>query len=192
MDEPQAIAHLKQANLAGLEYIVQHYQVKAIHTAYLITGDLAAAEDVVQAVFLHLLQTIYQFDDQRLFAPWFFRIVVNASVKEAKRQNRSVSLGEETETVQNWLLDTNPRPEEWLDTEDLRREVWNAIQQLPPEQRAVIVQRHFLDMSEAEMAAQLQRPPSTIKWWLHIARERLKFFLSAYQNQAVGEDHEKQ
>jgi RNA polymerase sigma-70 factor, ECF subfamily len=192
MDEIKAVKQIKQGDLTGLEDLVRQYQVKAVHTAFLITGDLAAAEDVVQTVFLRLPQVIYQFDNQRLFSPWFFRIVVNAAVKEAKRQNRSVSLGEENEANRNWLLDTTPRPEEWLDKEELRREVWNAIQLLSPEQRAVIVQRHFLEMSEAEMAAHLQRPPSTIKWWLHIARERLKILLSAYRNQAVREDHEKQ
>ena len=91
----------------------------------------------------------------------------------------------------DWLLDAGPRPEELAETDDLRHTVWNAIQQLTPEQRAVIVQRHFLEMSEAEMVEKLHRPPSTIKWWLHTARERLKSLLGGYHKGSVGENHEK-
>jgi hypothetical protein len=37
MDEQQAIANLKNGNLAGLEFLVHRYQVQAVHSAYLIT-----------------------------------------------------------------------------------------------------------------------------------------------------------
>ncbi len=183
MDEQQAIALLKQHNLAGLEYLVRQYQFKAVHTAYLITGDFAAAEDIVQTVFLRVANKIYQFDDQRTFRSWFLRIVINDAVKEAKRRKRVVSLDGPAEAVLDWLLDSAPKPDELAETNDLHQAVWTAIQQLAPEQRAVIAQRHFLEMSEAEMVEKLHRPPSTIKWWLHTARERLVLVLSVRQTQ---------
>ena len=91
----------------------------------------------------------------------------------------------------NWLMDKTPRPEELAEANDLRQVVWDALQQFAPEQRAVIVQRHFLEMSEAEMVEKLQRPASTIKWWLHTARKSLKVLLGDYRNEASGENHEK-
>jgi DNA-directed RNA polymerase specialized sigma24 family protein len=42
----------------------------------------------------------------------------------------------------------------------------------------VIVQRYFLDMSEKEMAAELDAAPGTIKWLLNAARERLRALLA--------------
>ena len=187
MDEQQAITRLKQGDLAGLEFLVKQYQVKAIHTAYLITGDPAQAEDLVQSAFLHLAHKIEQFDDQRPFRPWFLRSVINAAVKQARRNQRTLSLDEPAEAVINWLLDAGPQPEELVETGELRQAVWSAIQQLTPEQRAVIVQRHFLDMSEAEMVEKLQRPASTVKWWLHTARARLKNLLGVVRNEAENE-----
>jgi RNA polymerase sigma-70 factor (ECF subfamily) len=180
MDEQQAVARLKQGDLSGLEFLVQRYQVKAVHTAYLIIGDLPAAEDVVQTVFLRAAKKIHQFDDRRPFHSWLLKIVVNDAVKESKRQKRHISMGDPTDEILNWLTDTGPRPEELAESNELCRAVWSAIQRLAPEQRAVIVQRHFLEMSEAEMAVELQRPSSTIKWWLYSARERLKALLDAY------------
>jgi RNA polymerase sigma-70 factor, ECF subfamily len=191
MDEKQAIAQLKQGDLAGLEFLVRQYQVKAVHTAYLIIGDPVAAEDIVQTVFLRLALRIDQFDVQRAFLPWFLRAVVNDSVKEAKRQKRAISLDESAEPVLNWLLDSAPKPEELAEASDIRETVWNALRQLPPEQRAVIIQRHFLQMSEAEMVEHLNRPASTIKWWLHTARESLKSILGVYRNKDGADVNEK-
>jgi RNA polymerase sigma-70 factor (ECF subfamily) len=191
MDEQQAIARLKQGDLTGLEFLVQQHQAKAVHTAYLIIGDIALAEDTVQIAFLRIVQKINQFDVQRPFRPWFLRAVVNDAIKTAKRQKRTVSLDGSSEAIINWLLDTSPKPEELAETSDLRQMVWSALQQLAPEQRAVIIQRHFLEMDEAEMVEQLQRPASTVKWWLLTARERLKTLLGDYHNEASGENHEK-
>jgi RNA polymerase sigma-70 factor, ECF subfamily len=191
MDEQQAIALLKQGDLTGLEFLVQQYQAKAVHTAYLIIGDIALAEDVTQTVFLRVVQRIGQFDAQRPFQPWFLRAVVNDAIKAAKRQKRAVSLDEPSEAVLNWLMDTSPEPEELAETNNLRQVVWNALQQLTPEQRAVIVQRHFFEMGEAEMVEELHRPASTIKWWLYKARERLKTILDISHNEIAGENHEE-
>lgn len=178
MDEQNAIGRLRQGDMTGLEYLVSRYQVKAVHTAYLIIGDSSLAEDVVQNSFLRVAIKINQFDDRRMFHSWFFRIVVNDALKEAKRQKRTISLDKPADKVLDWMLSSVPNPEEMTELNELRQDVWHAIQWLSPEQRTVIVQRHFLEMNEAEMSHTLRRPPSTIKWWLHTARKRLKSLLA--------------
>jgi RNA polymerase sigma-70 factor (ECF subfamily) len=52
VDEVEAIARLRRCDLAGLEFVVRTYQDQAKRTAYLITGDSALAEDIVQSAFL--------------------------------------------------------------------------------------------------------------------------------------------
>jgi DNA-directed RNA polymerase specialized sigma24 family protein len=52
------------------------------------------------------------------------------------------------------------------------------VQSLPPEQRAVVVMRYFLNLSEVEMSAKMDRPLSTIKWWLRDARKRLSSLMN--------------
>jgi RNA polymerase sigma-70 factor, ECF subfamily len=183
MDEQQAIAQLKNGNLAGLEFLVHRYQVQAVHTAYLITGDRAAAEDIVQTAFLRLIDKIGLFDDHRNFRPWFLRSVVNDCIKEVNRSGRNISIDDQNEPISNWLFDEGPKPEELAEASETRDLVWNALQQLPPEQRAVIVQRHFLEMKEAEIVESLKRPASTIKWWLHMARNRLRSILSMHRDE---------
>jgi len=182
MEEQQAIARLKQGDLSGLEALVNQYQALAVHTAYLIVADRSLAEDIVQSAFLKAAKKIDQYDSQRPFRPWFLRMVVNDCIKAAQRRKRELSLDQPSDAVLAWLTDPAPGPEQRLEADELRQAVWDALQQIPPEQRAVIIQRHFLEMDEAEMVRELHQPPSTVKWWLHTGRKRLKTLLSPRQN----------
>lgn len=181
MDDPIAISRLKQGDLTGLEHLVNRYQVQAVYAAYMIVYDRALAEDVAQAAFIKVAERIHQFDEGRPFSPWFFRIVVNDALKQVKKQKRNVSLDGTAGELAEWLADPGLHPEESIEQEEMRQHILKAIQSLPPEQRAVTVMRYFLEMSEAEMSAKMERPFSTIKWWLREARKRLHNLISASQ-----------
>ncbi len=84
MEDRIAISRLKQGDLTGLESLVNCYQVRAVHAAYLILYDRARAEDVVRTAFVKVVERAHQFDDGRPFAPWFFRIVANDALKAAR------------------------------------------------------------------------------------------------------------
>jgi len=176
MEDQIAISRIKQGDLNGLETLVNRYQVQAVHAAYMIVYDRALAEDVAQAAFVKVVERIHQFDEERPFAPWFFRIVVNDALKLAKKQKRNISLeglDEPTAQLAEWLTDPGLKPEQLLEEKQTRENILKAIQSLPPEQRAVVAMRYYLGMSEADMSMKMDRPLSTIKWWLRDARKRL-------------------
>lgn len=181
MEEQEAIARLKRGDIGGLEVLVHKYQVQAMRTTYLIIRDHALAEDIVQAAFLRAYERIDQFDAGRSFGPWFLRSVVNDAVKAAARRERQVSLeagseGEET-SLADLLADSGPGPDDLVEAAEIRQVIWAALGKLPPAQRAAIVLRYYLGLSEAEMANELACPPGTVKWRLHAARERLRTLL---------------
>ena len=171
-----AITRLKQGNIAGLAALVQKYQVEAVHTALLIIRDRDLAEDIAQEAFLQAYRKISQFDDHRPFSPWFFRIVINTALKAANRQKREISLEEPEDGnfLAEWLIDPGRGPEALVETAELRETVWRALEQLTPDQRAAVVLRYFLDKNESEMIQDLNRPLTTIKWWLYTARQHLR------------------
>jgi RNA polymerase sigma-70 factor (ECF subfamily) len=182
MDDSIAISRIKQGDLNGLEALVNRYQTQAVHAAYLVTYDRAQAEDVAQSAFVKAAERIHQFDEERPFAPWFFRIVVNDALKVARRTKRNVpfdELDEDTSQLAALLADPAPQPEQKLEEKQVREGILKAIQSLPPEQRAVIVMRYYLDLSEADMSAKMDRPLSTIKWWLRDARKRLRDLMTS-------------
>ena len=177
MEDRIAISRLKQGDLTGLEGLVNRYQAQAVHAAYLIVYDRALAEDVVHTAFVKAAERIHQFDEERPFGPWFFRIVANDALKAAKKQKSTLSLeglaDEPTSQLARRLVDPGSHPEQLLEEKETREMVLDAIESLPAEQRVIVVMRYFLDMSEKDMSGKMDRPLSTIKWWLRDARKRL-------------------
>lgn len=179
MKEQEAIQRLKRGDIGGLETLVRIYQVKAVRTAYLITRDADLAEDIVQDAFVRVYNAIYGFDSTRPFEPWFFRIVTHAAVKASQKMARQVQFGDNVEGETFTQLAAQMETiESQVEAIEYQNQIWDALERLSPRQRAAIVQRYFLDMSEKEMAAELDAAPGTIKWLLNAARKRLRALLA--------------
>jgi RNA polymerase sigma-70 factor (ECF subfamily) len=176
MNEQQAIRRLKRGDLGGLEFLMQQYQVRAVRAAYLITHDEALAQDVVQETFIRICERIRQYDEARPFEPYLFGSVVHAALNAMRSSENISSIEAGSEEVEN-LLDRAATIETRLETAQLQQAIQAALAKLSPRQRAVIVQRYYLEMSEQEMAQALQAAPGTVKWLLNAARKRLRHLL---------------
>ena len=175
MDERRAIERLEGGDPGGLESLVRAQQGRAVRAAYLICRDRPLAEDVVQGAFVKAYEKIETFDGRRPFGPWFSRMVVNDAIKAASRRERTTR--HEGGSPEALLEDLGMGPHELLEEAEERRRVWAALAKLPPAQRAAVVQRYYLGMSEAEMAGGDGSPPGTIKWRLHAAKRKLSGLL---------------
>jgi RNA polymerase sigma factor (sigma-70 family) len=85
-EERAALDALRRGELGGLEPLVRRYHARAWQVATAITGDPAAAEDVVVTAFVPLPERLGRYDPSRPFAPWFFRTVSNAAIDVVRRQ----------------------------------------------------------------------------------------------------------
>jgi RNA polymerase sigma-70 factor (ECF subfamily) len=176
MEDLQAIRRLKRGHMDGLETLMRRHQLKAARAAFLITHDQAVAQDLVQDLFLRLYQRIHQFDEAYPFEPYLMRSVVNASLNAVRGIRRLTSLEHEPEDMEA-LLDRAASVESQVEFAQLQHEILEALSRLSPRQRAVIVQRYYLGMSEKEMALHLDVASGTVKWLLNAARERLRLML---------------
>jgi RNA polymerase sigma-70 factor (ECF subfamily) len=184
MDEKQAIQQLKQGDIGGLEFLVNQFQLKAVRVSYLITRDWSLAEEVVQETFIHVFHSIRSFDENYPFEPWFLRSVINASVKMMQRSAWQIEVRDESDqSLFAELISRVESVEEQIESIELQNQVWDAMEKLSPRQRAVIVQRYYLEMSEKEMAAESGAAVGTIKWLLNAARERLQMLLTERSEQ---------
>jgi RNA polymerase sigma-70 factor (ECF subfamily) len=187
MDERQAIARLKRGEIEGLETLVRAYQLRAVRAADLVVRDQALAEDIVQSAFLRAYERIDQLDDARPFGPWFLRSVVNSAL-EAVRRPAPLSLdadpgdgaGPLAGRLADRLADPGPALLERVVAAETREAIWQALGRLSAEQRAAVVLRYYLGMSEADISGTLACPPGTVKWRLHAARRRLRRLLQAF------------
>jgi RNA polymerase sigma-70 factor (ECF subfamily) len=121
--------------------------------AYLVVHDAAAAEDIAQEAFLAGLRALDRFDRRRPLRPWLHRIAVNRAIDHA----RARALRREVD---------GPSPETESTAAEpmcgLGEEVMAALALLDPEQRAVVVLRHLLGYSPAEIASLIDVPRGTV------------------------------
>ena len=184
MDDRKAIRQLKEGNIGGLEYLIARYQQKGLRAAYLITSNLSLAEDAVQESFIRIYEKIQFFDSERPFEPYFLRCVVNTAINGNKKTSRWCTLEDDPELEQlSDLFDQTISVENHIEYMQLREKIQNALAFLSPQQRAVVVQRYYLNMSEQEMADTLQVAPGTIKWLLNKARKRLRSLIESGREQ---------
>lgn len=156
--------------------LVTRYQVKAIRAAFLIVRDEQAAEDIVQETFIRVFEHIRRFDESRPFGPYLSRSVVNAALDMAQKAVKWREVDGGLESVED-LLEHAMTVEAQTEFNVLKRDILNTLDQLSSRQRAAIVMRYYLEMSEKEMAERLNAAPGTVKWLLNAARERLRSLL---------------
>jgi len=194
-DEPHiraAIERLQRGDITGLAVLVEAYQIRALRAAFLVTQDKSAAEDIVQAAFVRAYERIGQYDITRPFAPWFLRGVVNDALSSARKSGRHLSLeaapDSDAAALIDFLRDGAPSPDLVAEASELRAAIQTALRALTPAQRAVVVMRYYLGLSEDEMAAELDAPPGTIKWRLHAARKQLRALLHPFRPKPAWEE----
>jgi RNA polymerase sigma-70 factor, ECF subfamily len=136
---------------------------RAHRAAYLVVHDRTAAEDIAQDAFLAAVDALDRFDRRRPFAPWLHRIVVNRAIDWARR-----------ETLRRKVADPESQAESEPPADTLGGELMEALAELPPDQRAVVVLRHLLEYTPGEIARMLELPRGTVNSRLRRALDRLR------------------
>ncbi|HET9708091.1 MAG TPA: sigma-70 family RNA polymerase sigma factor [Gemmatimonadales bacterium] len=149
--------------------LVDRYQKRLYNLALRMTGDVLDAEDITQTVFLNAFLKLSTYDPRFKFFSWIYRMTVNESLNVLKRRKPSVTLegGPEMPVAES-------APDRSAEAEDRVRK---ALLGLGPNDRAVVVLKHFLLFSYQEIADVLEIPVQTVKSRLYEARERLRLIL---------------
>jgi RNA polymerase sigma-70 factor (sigma-E family) len=141
------------------------YYDPMVRLAYLTTGSMPAAEDVVQEAFTELYRRWAAVVEP---AAWLRRVVVNRSISWLRR--RLVARRHEHRY--------RPEPVEPPPSAE-HAAVRDALAKLKPRQRAAVFLRFYLDLPESEIAAALGCRPGTVKSLLHRALAVLREDLDA-------------
>ncbi len=178
MDERTAIARLKQGDIGGLEILVRLHYDRALRAAYLITRDYALSEDIVQAAFVRAYERIHQLKEEKPFRPWFLRSVVNDAIMAVSRKHEvSLDMLPEEATPP---FSAEVGPHEALEAAETKEAIAAALDKLSAKQRAAIVARYYLGLTDAESSETLNCPPGTVRQRLHDARQSLRRLLPAW------------
>lgn len=149
--------------------LVDRYQQRLFNVALRMLGNMQDAEDVTQTVFQNVFLKLDTYDPKYRFFSWIYRMTVNESLNALKRRKPVVTLADELGIA---------APEDGADRKtEAEIRVGMALRALKPDDRAVVVLRHFASFSYREIAQVLEIPVQTVKSRLFTARERLRLTL---------------
>lgn len=134
------------------------------------------ALDTVQETFVKAFQNADRWDGSVEAGPWLSRVVVNQSIDRWRRNRRRQATF--TPLVEGdhapSLADDAPAPDRHVHGLEVRDRLARALESLPERQRAVVVLRHYQEMSLDEIAETLGMRLGTVKSSLHRALGRMR------------------
>lgn len=158
-----AVARAKEGDLEAMQFLYVTYCQNVYGYVRSIVRDDHEAEDVTQHVFAKLMTTLVKYDDRGLpFLAWLIRLARNVAIDHL-RTNRLTP----TEAV------IDPESTSGMDL-DGRETMRAALAVLPDEQREVVVLRHVLGLTPAEIAERMGRSESSIHGLHHRGRRTLQ------------------
>jgi RNA polymerase sigma-70 factor (ECF subfamily) len=129
--------------------------------------DPEEARDLAQTVFLKIYQHLDGYDPTQRFYSWMYRIAIHEALNHLRRHGR-------TEPMDREAASSRPDPERLVLDADVSRVVQEALMTLPANERAVVVLRHFAELSYQEIAEIVGVPEKTVKSRLFTGRQRLR------------------
>ena len=160
------------------EEIFQEHYVLVYRTAYGVTGRVEDAEDVVQTIFLRMLQRERPRDFLKNPRGYLYRAAVNLSLTIVQSRRRRELIEESEDLAASIPARVSSRAEE------LHRQLYEAIAQLKPKAASIVILRYLHNCSDVEIAKMLGTSRGVIAVTLYRTRAHLKKLLSA----SLGEE----
>ena len=148
-----------------------------LRVAYLLAGDWATAEDLLQTALTKTYLAWKRLGEIEAVEPYARRVLINTATSWWRRRWHGERPTE--------ILPERPAPDE-IETQVERDRLWRHLQSLPVRQRAVLVLRFYEDLSEAQTAALLNISPGTVKSQTFRALNTLRRRLGAEAEQVLG------
>ena len=157
----------------AISAVVAKYRRPLFRHAYHMLHSAEEAYDITQEVFLRAHKETRLFDAEFHLKGWLYRVTANLSLKHIRsRRVRSLFVLRRPEVEKEVTL-----PVADAIAGEVRKEVAEALQSLPPRFRQLVVLRYFDDLSYKEIADAMKMPIGSVMSGLSRSRERLKRLL---------------
>jgi RNA polymerase sigma-70 factor (ECF subfamily) len=160
----RAVARAQAGDMDAIRFLYVRYKDNVYGYVLSILRDQHEAEDVTQHVFLKLMSVIHKYQPREVpFTSWMLRVARNVAVDHL-RQRRPLPVEEVYEPSQQ--ADESGRDRRWG--------IEQALEELPEDQRGVVVLRHLVGLSPGEIAERMGRTEASIHGLHHRARGAMR------------------
>jgi len=162
----------------AFEELVRRHSRGVLNLVYRYLGHAASAEDAAQDVFVKVYRARKKYQPKAKFSTWLYRIAVNHCLNEIRSRRAQPA----SAAPINDLLEepSATPPDAQLRQQELRRDVKEAIDALPENQRMAVILSRYQEMSYEEIAAAMDLSIEAVKSVLFRAKENLKLRLAKH------------
>jgi RNA polymerase sigma-70 factor (ECF subfamily) len=187
--DDELVERARQKDFAAFETLLSRYEDKVFRLAYRIVRNETDAKEILQETFVSIWRKLDTFKGDSQFGSWVYRIATNAALMRLRTQRRHPEVSTEELPIgyldnygvpppsgENW----SKRPDEQLQSHELRDHIQAAVDTLPDIYRTVFIIRDVEGMSTEETADILGISIPTVKTRLHRARIALRDAIGGY------------
>ena len=191
VSELDLVKRCQAGDADAFDELVVRYRTRVFGMIYNMVHNEQDAWDLAQDSFVKAWKSIKRFRGQSSFYTWIYRIVMNVTIDSLRRKQIKGAGAEFDDSIQLKEIDpaskTVPKPDampyENMQRGEIRAQIEQAIKQLTPEHRAVILMKEIEDMQYHEIADALGCSIGTVMSRLFYARKRLQGLLKdVYEN----------
>lgn len=176
LSDNELIEELKRGHNFVFGEIIERYQRKLSSYLYRFVRNREEAEDLLQNVFIKVYKHSQDFDSSRKFSSWVYRIAHNEAVNFLKRRAKKIFISWEDIVLSKDKLEAERGGESasdpWL-VKEIKKEVRDAIEKLPPRYKDILVMRYFQEKSYREISKILKKPVNTVGTLINRAKRKL-------------------
>jgi RNA polymerase sigma-70 factor (ECF subfamily) len=191
LSELDLVKQCQAGDTEAFDQLVGRYRTRVFSMIFNMVHNDQDAWDLTQDSFLKAWKSIGRFRGQSSFYTWIYRIVTNVTIDWLRKKQVKGSGTEFDDMIQLKEIDPASRtvpkaetlPHRQMEQREIRDRIDQAISQLSPEHRAVILMKEIEDMQYHEIAEALQCSIGTVMSRLFYARKKLQNLLrDLYEN----------
>jgi len=157
ISDQELVERYRKGCQASIEALILRHKDKVYSYILMTVKNTAIAEDIFQETFMKVIRSLDsgRYQENGRFLSWVIRIAHNLIIDHFRKQNQmSLSSNDEYESdLFNNARFSGPTVEDDLVREQVHRDVRRLVDRLPPEQREVVILRHYVGLSFKEIAA---------------------------------------
>jgi RNA polymerase sigma-70 factor (ECF subfamily) len=187
-DENLLIKYRDFGDRNAFEILVERYERELFNYLRHYLGSTEAAEDVFQSTFFQVHLKSEQFEPDRKFRPWLYRIATNQAIdyQRKNRRHKAVRLNTDSEEDSasgyniEYLVSNEPEADQKMMESERAEQVRGVLAELPDMYKQALYLVYFQKMKYQEAAETLCIPFGTVKSRLHYAVKKLNEMLAEY------------
>ena len=155
LNDQQLINEYLQGDEKAFEVLLQRHKDKIYTSIYLFVKDTNLAEDIFQDVFIKIVDTLRKgkYNHEGKFLQWAMRIAYNMCVDHFRKgKKRTKVSGTESFDIFDVLKCEDYNMEDSIINSQIHKNIRELVDNLPEEQREVVILRHYADMSFKEIS----------------------------------------